>query len=567
LSSRWTHSVIEIGDDGISAWTEGESHSYEGERKQERTEFSIPREQVRAALEQLALAPFFEGEYMPALFHTDDYPSLQITLTVGDQSLEFHSQSQGADHVPWGLEAQGRSFVVPTDHPAQAFRILRPYLRAVDHEMEGEQPEEDALIADGVVANDDLRVAAQRGDVGEVRQLIARGAPINGRSAYDGEVPLTVAAADGHIEIVRILLERGAEVDIETPRGTALALAAERNHPEVVRLLLDAGANAAALSPAYYDMTPLEIAALLGHVEVVRVFLRREGGAETQRGLGTALWMASQQGYSEVVTLLARAGADLNAQVAPKGRSALMLAAQNGHTDTVAALLAAGADVNARNEYGGNALSSAAGNRYPDIVRLLLEAGADPRAKTQSGHTALMVCQSPEVLGMLIQAGAYVNATTESGITALMIAAQGGTGTGYSGGRFREAGLADVVGSITVLVEAGAKIDARSSSDATALMMAAGRGSLAKPAVLRALLEAGADPNLQDDDGRTALHHLVGFAELPYRGRANLKAVEALLEGGGVPEIRDHQGETVIDLARRLQVTPIVELLEKRPEG
>jgi ankyrin repeat protein len=136
---------------------------------------------------------------------------------------------------------------------------------------------------------------------------------------------------------------------------------------------------------------------------------------------GTALILASAAGHREVVQILLRAGADVNA-VDERGWPAILRAAYFGHGGIVRALLESGASPDLRETYeGATALHFAARQNHPETVRLLLDAGASPNAVLRNGWTPLMWAVergSPEIVRMLIEAGADPNASTSTGVTA-----------------------------------------------------------------------------------------------------------------------------------------------------
>jgi len=136
---------------------------------------------------------------------------------------------------------------------------------------------------------------------------------------------------------------------------------------------------------------------------------------------GTGLILASAAGHGEVVQILSRAGADVNA-VDERGWPAILRAAYFGHGGIVRALLESGASPDARETHeGGTALQFAARQNHPDTVRVLLDAGADPNATLTNGWTSLMWAVergSPEVVRMLLEAGADPNAITMTGVSA-----------------------------------------------------------------------------------------------------------------------------------------------------
>ncbi|MDQ5825374.1 MAG: hypothetical protein M3441_14370 [Chloroflexota bacterium] len=78
-----------------------------------------------------------EGTYEPLITHTDDYPFLVIGLTLpSGVEVRFYSKSQGADHVPWGLDYNGKTYIVDSARPQEALSALRPYLREKQSEAD-----------------------------------------------------------------------------------------------------------------------------------------------------------------------------------------------------------------------------------------------------------------------------------------------------------------------------------------------------------------------------------------------------------------------------------------------
>ena len=154
--------------------------------------------------------------------------------------------------------------------------------------------------------NNIARVTAQN-DAGRVRALLASG---NSPNDIDdgGRTGLHVAAANGNIQIIAILIKGGATIGQRDGLGeTALHYAAEHDHAEIVKLLLDVGAAIDAQDKN--GMTPLMLGARGGKVEIVRTLLAR--GANPNKtdftGRDVAGW--ALEGHKQMVVQLIKQAA------------------------------------------------------------------------------------------------------------------------------------------------------------------------------------------------------------------------------------------------------------------
>ena len=121
-----------------------------------------------------------------------------------------------------------------------------------------------------------LHAAAEEGNVDLVKSLLERGADINDRDAYGG-TPLYRAAAQGNVEVVDLLIEQGAEVDSPNNQGwTPLHIASQPGHLEAARVLIDHDANVNARQQNHW--TPIHFSAINDHLELVKLLL--ECGAD-----------------------------------------------------------------------------------------------------------------------------------------------------------------------------------------------------------------------------------------------------------------------------------------------
>jgi len=146
-----------------------------------------------------------------------------------------------------------------------------------------------------------------------------------------------MAAQNGHLEIVRVLADEGANLDLAHESGaTPVFMAAQEGHHEVLRLLVD---NHAEVNRADKGgRTPAYMAARSGHHEVLRVLHRSKAHLDEPAANGTTpMYAAALYGHLDIVYYLARHGADL-ARLASTGQSALDFARLKGHPSIVTLL-------------------------------------------------------------------------------------------------------------------------------------------------------------------------------------------------------------------------------------
>ena len=161
-----------------------------------------------------------------------------------------------------------------------------------------------------------LIIAALNGHLNSVKILLGYGADIEARGTLkiendviEGCTPLWAAAASGHLNVVKLLIERNADVDGRTSTGsTPLRVAAYEGHLDTVRCLVESGADVNART--IIENTPLMIACYHGHLSVVTYLIDKGAFMDLENKNGiTALHEAAKQGHLEIVSQLLALGA------------------------------------------------------------------------------------------------------------------------------------------------------------------------------------------------------------------------------------------------------------------
>jgi len=203
------------------------------------------------------------------------------------------------------------------------------------------------------------------------------------------------------------------------------------------------------------------------------------------------LAIAAKDGKIAVMEVLLDGGADVN-QTDRVGRTALMQAGTSKNADAVRLLLDRGADVNMRDSFIGGALAWTSGFGTAESVQDLLDAGAQVETVgSATGYTPLIWASGfgdPNSIPMLLEAGANIEATDGiDGDTALMHACKTGKIEG-----------------VNTLIARGAAIEAKNRKGMTPLLSASSHanGTVDK---IQVLMKAGADLNVKDNSGRSAL--------------------------------------------------------------
>lgn len=226
------------------------------------------------------------------------------------------------------------------------------------------------------------------------QRLLEYGAQVNSQAGFYNTTPLHGAAQNGSLELVKLLVSKGAKVNaVDKEFSMPLAKAVQADNLEIAKFLLEHGA----------DKT-------INH-------------ADTE--FQTAIFKARS---AKMAQLLIANGANVSDRD-KKGLSVLLHAVANYlDFDLLKVLLQNGADINAQDKSGTTALLWVAQHPYErddkNCVQFLLENGANANVANNQGETPLLVAEKLDVLQALLAHGADVNAQNEDGQTALIHVAQ-----------------------------------------------------------------------------------------------------------------------------------------------
>ncbi|CAO1431229.1 unnamed protein product [Diamesa tonsa] len=375
---------------------------------------------------------------------------------------------------------------------------------------------------------------------------------------HKGKAFIHILANDGN----HVLLERAlracknpVDLEIEDHNGqTALNIAARNGHLEIVKLLIDynfpesdlasGGAGSGNLMDVNHadrdGWTPLRSASWGGHTEVVKLLISNDGCAidRADKEGRTALRAAAWSGNEDIVKILIAAGANVNS-IDKQGRTSLIAASYMGHYDIVEILLDNQADVNHTDLDGRNALCVAAlcgSSGYSKVISTLLEHGANTDQTDNEGMSPLLVSSfegNGEICELLLENGADPDLGDHLGRTPLWAACT--------------SGHANVV---KLLLFWGCGIDCMDSEGRTVLSVSAAQGNLE---TVRQLLDRGLDETHRDNAGWTPLHYSAfeGYADICIQ----------LLESGAKIDECDNEGKAAIHLAAQEGHNTVIQAL------
>ena len=402
-----------------------------------------------------------------------------------------------------------------------------------------------------------LAEAAFNSNTGLVKALLDAGADPNA-AGPDGQTPLMIIARTANVAAAKLLLDKGANPNLkEAQKGQPpLMWAAASSQAAMVRQLLAAGAVPDAKS-ATDLMTPL----VSGEP---RAQPRPPGGM-------TAMLFATREGCLECVRALVEKGAKVDLPD-PEGVTPLISSLFNAHFDVAKYLLEKGANINRWDWWGRSPLYLAVDyNTLPhggrpdqpsiddtlpiDIIRILLEKGANPNLQLKlaipyratgndrgldgmlgPGTTPLLraaKAQDAAAIKLLLEHGALIDLPNNQGMVPILAAAGIGSQERDSRGNYRALDIQEhAIESLELLLQHGAQVNAPVGRQQQVPLQGAAQWGWTK--VIAFLIEKGADINLADSRGLTALDYAMGRGAANGRGEVRKEAADLIASKGGV---------------------------------
>ena len=401
-----------------------------------------------------------------------------------------------------------------------------------------------------------LLVAVEKGDADIVKLLLQRGA----QQGLDQAI--TNAIFDKNAEIIRILSEHGAQVDEMDWLYTPLVEAVDKGDADIVKLLLEHGAKQGidqAITNAINNK----------NVKIIKILSEYGAQVNEMYLFNQALTDAIFNKNAEIISILSEYGAQVDDKHS-SDEPPLVVAVEKEDADVVKLLLKHGANVDQKNSYGWTALMKASkkGDSELEIIELLLKHGAQVDLQNNDGESALMVAtqnsQAKLAAKLVLEYGASVGLKKKhSSRTALMEASENGSidivklllehGTDDLGWALVLAILNKYKDIIELLLENGAQVDDKNWSlffDQSPLIMAVETGDAD---IVKLLLKHGAKQGIE------VIHILSGHGaqvdeiDLPGQPllveaveRGDADVVKALLKYGANVDKKNLDGWTAL---------------------
>jgi serine/threonine-protein phosphatase 6 regulatory ankyrin repeat subunit B len=462
--------------------------------------------------------------------------------------------------------------------------------------------------------NRPIHVAANKGFTEIILMLIEKGVSVN-TIGVDHYTALHFAVLKEHVDTVNLLIAHKANINAVDAKGLAPMHLASKHHGnmEIIRALIEAGADVN-LKSTEDNCTALTYAAKEGYIEATKKLINvskiKKAWKEESGEVLPLLHIATQERWIKVIEGLKVSDNDTDTnfdEISGRGKTALHIAAEWGDKDILNLLLKKGASIGLKDREGNEALHIAVKNGHIDIVEIMLDdQRAEVNSKGKQGHTPLHYAvkrNDTELVKLLLKHKANPDIRNKQKLSSIDMAINEGSLEIMKELYGREAydKLCDedllkhaikehwygVIG--TIIDTKG--VEVRLNDGKKALEYALEENN---DEVIRFLLKKEININCKDSKGRTVVHKGVQQEDLELLKLAkkipsfnevvndtlngktplleavekgNYDAVKFLLENGADVKERDNNGETALQKAARAGKLEMVKyLIEKKSD-
>jgi len=450
-----------------------------------------------------------------------DMTAVKAELAKG---FDFHNLSGSADPI---------FMAINNNAPVEVIRLLL------------DQPGVDLkrTIVEGRIY---LHIAAHKNNVPVTDYLLEKGSDMHFLDA-NGHTALTFTAFNTQLSpaLIDVFLKYGLDIHQKYPQknGANLLLLAVGYDKDLsaTDYLISKGVSISSTDDSGH--TAFDHAAKIGNIEVLKGLLKR-GAKYTPQ----ALLMAAQGTYRtankiEVYRYLVDE-LNIDPHVTDKtGRNVLhYVVRKQNQQDVVAYFFDKGVDINKEDSEGNTPFIGAAGLKSVETVARLLSKVKNINAVNNKGEAALtnaVKSANSEVIGLLLKNGADVNIVDKEGRNLIEILADSYRGSGGRGGNTQNAPEEDFAAKINVLKEYGLNCTAPLNGGNTLYHLAIAKNDIA---LLKKISLLGIDINARNDEGLTVLHKAAMLAR-------NDEILRYLVSAGADKNMETSFGETAYDLA------------------
>ncbi|XP_074599788.1 death-associated protein kinase 1-like isoform X2 [Brevipalpus obovatus] len=243
-----------------------------------------------------------------------------------------------------------------------------------------------------------------------------------------GETALHIAAGLGQFEILKFLVEKGADIkSLDSHGDSTIYWAARQGHSQIIRYLYEKGVDVDLKNKA--EETAVHVAARYGHAEAIEQLCKCGANISVVDGHGeTALHIAVWHGFPRIVHVLGEVGVEGNVKN-KEDETALHCAAARGHVESVRCLLEIGVDLNELDKNGCTALHLALRRHHDVVAMMLISGGCDFEIMDGVGERAIHIVAREDLLQVcqqLCSLSCNVNVCSKSGLYPIHLAAKYG---------------------------------------------------------------------------------------------------------------------------------------------